>query len=977
MDGSNRVHLSWRHIANIPDTLEVEVDKSDRYLRLYEDSLHYLETTYPVATLTCSLPDDIVRQPGIHPSLKTFVNLLADRANMFSDMPSRPDSHQHPVQELHITLTGDSDSVVDFVLSGLLEISLPSANHVTCPLRVSPDHIPASHLYQAFFLDCVARLWRRECYLRAGIADLSPMPWSRTSLRELSGNTFLSEPPYRTPTVGTASLADEDSEAMRFVQAWFGSPVDIPWLGAPHNGYPFCTTLSSYIKIRRDGAIRSMRDDAALWVSAMTFGLLEAVTRVRIPESLFIDHTLVAQGGEAILSGTRILRFLTSWRYRMRDHSDGQEDEEAHRRHGREAARILNRALNALDEEARPSTSMCQRGGYHESSNMVCAVALTVGPLCAVAHSVWKTLPEMDLLMKCATEKSRSFYAETLAACAERMYRAGWCPNTISLEFMPTLWDLSKVSNLLRLQPYIRRSRDEHKDCTPAACVLYTIADTKAYVPCHVDPACHCEYVKPPLDDITKLLSDGLIPALTYDGKGLRVRPAAHGAYVAVSHVWADGMGSTTEDGLPTCVVTRISKLVQKLLPDTGAFWMDSLCVPDARGLRKCAIKLMAQTYQDAAKVLVIDSCIRSQCSESKTWEENLFRIGTSGWARRVWTLQEGILAHELYFEFTEGPVNVEEKLGLNGYDNTAEGATHDRLNNDSLRFLPPHSSCSHVPLFGYRGNLSSPRTATTHSADHWNPDDVIRLLRLRTTSKPEDELVAISSFLPIDVDVLLSISGPDAAQRRLREYFLSQRELSKFFPMQCSARSALPQFTWAPCTLMSTVESAGLRYGVGICTTDGFTAEYFVGSLEKPIPIPETCRKGSREALEVYIVHHASMSAYLLTVYVNFVSAAPGTLPDIDALLLFEGDLREAETLGTVHYCAAVFEPSSGRGYGTPGTQNSEDAVGAVNQGLPRPVGYVAPARMERLSSHPDLLSTRSNVFVMGELCQNTVLLT
>ncbi|KAI0651222.1 hypothetical protein C8Q79DRAFT_20646 [Trametes meyenii] len=47
-----------------------------------------------------------------------------------------------------------------------------------------------------------------------------------------------------------------------------------------------------------------------------------------------------------------------------------------------------------------------------------------------------------------------------------------------------------------------------------------------------------------------------------------------------ISHVWADGMGSTTEDGLPMCVIKWISGLITTLLPDTDVFWMDSLSHP-------------------------------------------------------------------------------------------------------------------------------------------------------------------------------------------------------------------------------------------------------------------------------------------------------------------------------------------------------------------------------------------------------------
>lgn len=477
---------------------------------------------------------------------------------------------------------------------------------------------------------------------------------------------------------------------MRAARALVGSPMDIPWHDGMHDGYPFCSTLSAYTKIRRDGTIQSLRDDAWLWVSAMTLGVLEAVTRARLPEFMFVVPG--PSEGETVLSGTRILQFMVHWHHHMHHHQNTQ-DTDAHLEHGRDVARLLGRALNALDEEEWQNASAFFRAGYRtdEVTDMVCAVALTITPLCTVAHNVWETLPEMEHLLERSRVKLRNYYTATLGSCEKRMYRAGWCPNAVSHQFMSTLWGLSIVSNLVRLPPYIRSRPDEHNDCTQEKCVFYTI-DTMTYKPRHVEPSCHCENIKPPLEDVIKLLSAKRIPVVVYDGMELHVQPADAASYVAISHVWADGMGSITEDGLPTCVVKRIAGLVQQLLPETGAFWMDSLCVPDVESLRKDAIKLMSQTYRDSAKVLVIDDCIRSQCSERKTWEENLFRIATSGWVRRVWTLQEGLLARDLYFEFVEGPVNVEQKLGLLPSD--SEGTEHDALmdENDSFNFLDPHS---------------------------------------------------------------------------------------------------------------------------------------------------------------------------------------------------------------------------------------------------------------------------------------------
>ncbi len=130
--------------------------------------------------------------------------------------------------------------------------------------------------------------------------------------------------------------------------------MDIPWYEGLHDGYPFCSTLSAYTKIRRDGAIQSLRDDAWLWVSAMTFGVLEAVTRTRLPEFMFVVPG-PSEGG-TVLSGTRILQFLVHWHHRMPHHRDTHDP-------GAQAKRIQH-LRNAGRKGNNPARS---RGGAHSA----------------------------------------------------------------------------------------------------------------------------------------------------------------------------------------------------------------------------------------------------------------------------------------------------------------------------------------------------------------------------------------------------------------------------------------------------------------------------------------------------------------------------------------------------------------------------------------------------------------------------------
>lgn len=688
-----------------------------------------------------------------------------------------------------------------------------------------------------------------------------------------------------------------------------GSPVDIPWLGATHDGFPFCSTLSSYTQVRRrPGTLRSNHDDTALWLSAMTFGLLEAVTRVRIPESMLVITG--ARAGEQFLSGSRIRRFLTHfWMFKRRE-----DDRKGQLEHGHQIVQLVKRALRALDEEVQGVASIVMSGGYTESTrdHIVCAVAFTMLPLYHIACRAcaeWRDDPLMqDAAFELGTlTRSRPFHLASIRSCQQRLYRAGWCMNTVSGDFLAKFMNLMWMSTLLLLPPYIRTSKTEHKDCTEDACIFYTIANVEAYVPRHVDPACHCEYIRPPIEEITKMLGDGIVPAVVYDRGLLHVQPATEGSYVAISHVWADGMGSTTEDGLPTCVVERIASLARGLHPETGAFWMDSLCVPGSRGVRKRAITFMTQTYRNAASVLVIDDCIRAQCSGKKSWEENLLRIATSGWIRRIWTLQEGLLNRSLYFEFEDGPTNVEYKTGIKktGYTDDVyphAWVPHEFPSHWSLQESTVFIWCtSHLPFIAFRTRYT-PWQTDAKQDEH----ELIGLLGLRSTTKAEDETVAISGLLSLNVDALLAITGPDAAPRRMREFFLQLYKVPTVLAVHATPRLELPGFSWAPRELR-TVPPAGFRTDSGpkgLCTAMGLVAEYFVAPLREPCTQDLRRRdstEASRDFREVLYAHHEPSGTWFVS---TKIEAGTSHCITFDALLFVDDVLP---TTSQSISCAAV----------------------------------------------------------------------
>jgi hypothetical protein len=152
-------------------------------------------------------------------------------------------------------------------------------------------------------------------------------------------------------------------------------------------------------------------------------------------------------------------------------------------------------------------------------------------------------------------------------------------------------------------------------------------------------------------------------------GKILDSKPTSR--YVALSHVWADGMGNPTANSLPRCQLLQLYGFLQHqdLATDAGdaqgdlLLWCDTLCCPvEPKEAKDRALTYMRRTYEDATHVLVLDTSLRLQDSATLSPEELCVRIFACGWMRRLWTLQEGSLPSEkwrLWFQFRDRAVNL------------------------------------------------------------------------------------------------------------------------------------------------------------------------------------------------------------------------------------------------------------------------------------------------------------------------------
>ncbi|KAF2649918.1 hypothetical protein K491DRAFT_668128 [Lophiostoma macrostomum CBS 122681] len=259
-----------------------------------------------------------------------------------------------------------------------------------------------------------------------------------------------------------------------------------------------------------------------------------------------------------------------------------------------------------------------------------------------------------------------------------RMQEAGWCPREISM-LTETLSPCA-----LHFASRLRRARLDHSSCSTRLCSARQV-DTSSYRTGHVVEECSCGFIGPPFDQILTIIRRKQIPLLTigfdqvkqtvtfdveaYTGKQV---------YVAFSHVWSDGLGNPNSNTLPRCQILRLHNLLQNLSSQSSVthlfnighfgtfyrrlknrslrFWLDTLCIPPSdqyAAERLIALQKMKDTYEKSYQVLILDRELESSRLFSST--ENFMRIAISGWMRRLWTLQEGVLGERLFAKFKDG----------------------------------------------------------------------------------------------------------------------------------------------------------------------------------------------------------------------------------------------------------------------------------------------------------------------------------
>ncbi|KKY35607.1 putative het domain protein [Diaporthe ampelina] len=379
------------------------------------------------------------------------------------------------------------------------------------------------------------------------------------------------------------------------------------------------------------------------------------------------------------------------------------------------------------------------------------------------------------------------------------MANKGWCPFDID-RVDKSATSATLLYYLAHLPP--PRPDTDHSLCTTDVCKSMTI--DPSYRTKHVPKDCQCtsefsdtpnvinalqgdeipliqeviqlEMLEWPAKEFDDPHTARFIEATDVEPKFRIIESGKGRNFVAISHVWAEGMGNPIGNSLPSCALKWISKTVDRFRFDSDEstdngqrertfkeasqgktpFWLDTICVPvSPPEMWTKAMNRLRKPYQDAALVLVLDSYLYTQDTREIDALEMWARVLCCSWSRRLWTFQEGRLAKpgRLWVLFKDTVMSMEDIWRK--FDQTL--ATEELMTELHLKWRG-----SNV----IRGLAETGGNVPESILRNFRPEptiwDMRESLKARAVSVPADEVLCLFCNMGLDMELVMRTPPKD-----------------------------------------------------------------------------------------------------------------------------------------------------------------------------------------------------------------------
>ncbi|EXJ80649.1 hypothetical protein A1O3_06933 [Capronia epimyces CBS 606.96] len=370
---------------------------------------------------------------------------------------------------------------------------------------------------------------------------------------------------------------------------------------------------------------------------------------------------------------------------------------------------------------------------------------------------------------------------------SNQMALDGWCRTDI--QRWTRLLDLHSLYFVSRLLP---RDPGNHSECKEARCNANDIAPGK-------DPRSHhscngCADREAKQIEIFEALENGNLPLIHPDqgpDSGIKLTCTTEGKeYLAISHIWSDGLGNPKRNAVFECQLRWILGLSRQFSPTGLPVWLDTISCPvDIENMSQrmkdaydLAISYMRRTYAEASVVLVLDHSLTKVASQDLTDLEILLRIASTGWTRRLWTYQEGVLARRLCFQFADRAVDIDE--------------VYLRWQQNPWAIYYP----------GVRGVYKELRLLQDSTEDDYTAKLLHRVhktLQFRKTSVLSDEALCLATLANLSPEKVRTVSQ-SSDEMRMQTFYSCLPQLSRQLIFWSGDHLPHTGFRWAPSSFLN-----------------------------------------------------------------------------------------------------------------------------------------------------------------------------